>query len=188
MAEKIESIDDLFVHDLRDIHSAEEQLIAALRKMAAAADAPELSEAFTRHLEQTTDHRQRVEQALAELDASVGDEVCEGVQGLIAEAEESMSAIQSGPVLDAALIDAARKVEHYEITAYRSALSRAHELGHDAVASLLETNLQEEELTDFRLQKLAEGMMPYSGPGSDPRDDGSEVMLGRPATADSDLR
>lgn len=187
MAEKIESLDDLFVHDLRDIYSAEEQLIAALRKMASAADAPELSEAFTRHLEQTTDHRRRIEQALDELDVSTGNDVCEGVQGLIAEAEKIMSATQSGPVLDAALIDAARKVEHYEITTYRSALSRAHELGHDTVASLLEMNLQEEELTDFRLQKLAEGMMPYSGPGSDPRDDGSEVMLGQQAPANSDL-
>jgi ferritin-like metal-binding protein YciE len=179
MTEKIESIDDLFVHDLRDIHSAEEQLITALRKMAAAADTPELSDAFTRHLEQTTHHRQRIEQALNELNAPVENDVCEGVQGLITEAEERISATQPGPVLDAALIDSARKVEHYEITAYRSALSRAHELGHDRVASLLEMNLQEEELTDFRLQQLAEGMMPYSGPGADPRDDGSEVMLGQ---------
>jgi ferritin-like metal-binding protein YciE len=89
-----------------------------------------------------------------------------------------MQSVERGAVLDGALIDAARKVEHYEITAYRGAMSKAHELGHDAVAELLEANLQEEELTDHKLQTLAESMMPYSGPGPDPRNDGSEVIVG----------
>jgi ferritin-like metal-binding protein YciE len=89
-----------------------------------------------------------------------------------------MTAAGFGPVLDSALLDAARKVEHYEITAYRGAIAKAHELGRTEVATLLETNLQEEELTDYRLQQMAEGMMPYSGPGADPRDDGSEVIVG----------
>ena len=81
-------------------------------------------------------------------------------------------------VLDGALIDAARKVEHYEITAYRGAMSKAHELGYDDIGELLQANLQEEELADHKLQTLAEAMMPYSGPGADPRDDGSEVIVG----------
>lgn len=179
MTEKIETVDDLFVHDLQDIFSAEEQLVTALRRVATAADAPELRAAFARHLEQTTQHQRRVEQALAEMGVTAGGGVCEGIRGLIAEAEGLLDAAQPGPVLDAALIDAARKVENYEITAYRGALSRAHELGFSNVATILETNLQEEELADYRLQELAEGMMPYSGPGSDPRDDGSEVLLDR---------
>jgi ferritin-like metal-binding protein YciE len=178
MAKKIETVDDLFVHDLQDIYSAEGQLVEALRKMATEANAPELRAAFARHLEQTTHHRRRLEQALAEMDDLPGDGVCEGIQGLIAEAAELMETTQPGPVLDAALIDAARKVENYEIMAYREALSRAHELGFTRVASLLETNLQEEELIDYRLQQMSEGMMPYSGSRADPRDDNSDVIVG----------
>lgn len=178
MTEKITTVDDLFVHDLQDLFSAEDQLVEALRKMAAAADAPELRAAFARHLEQTNQHQRRIEQALAEAGESPSGDVCEGIRGLIAEGAEMMEKTQPGPVLDAALIDAARKVEHYEITAYRGAISKAHELGFEGIASLLETNLQEEELADYRLQQMAEGMMPYSGPGSDPRDDGSEVVIG----------
>lgn len=176
--EKIDSIDELFIHELHDLYSAEEQLLPALTKMAAAADAPELRGSFARHLEQTRQHLRRVEQAISTLGYKPNGIVCRGMEGLIAESEELMGETEYGPVLDGALIDAARKVEHYEITAYRSAVSKAQELGFTEVASLLDINLQEEELTDFRLQQLAEGMMPYSGPGLDPRDDGSEVIVG----------
>jgi ferritin-like metal-binding protein YciE len=179
MTDKIRTVDDLFIHDLQDLFSAEEQLVTALRQMASAADAPELRAAFARHLEQTSQHQRRIEKALAEAGTAPNGEVCQGIQGLIAEGSEVIAATQPGPVLDAALIDAARKVEHYEITAYRGAISKAHDLGFDGIASLLETNLQEEELADYRLQQMAEGMMPFSGPGSDPRDDGSEVIVGR---------
>lgn len=178
MTEKIDTVDALFVHDLQDLHSAEEQLVSALTKMAVAADAPELRAGLARHLEQTRRQLRRVEQALKEIGEAPGDGICHGIEGLIVEAETLMSATAFGPVLDSALIDAARKVEHYEIAAYRSAIARAYELGFDELASLLEWNLQEEELTDYRLQQLAEGLMPYSGPGSDPRDDGSEVIVG----------
>jgi ferritin-like metal-binding protein YciE len=178
MTDKITTVDDLFVHDLQDLFSAEGQLVEALRKMAAAADAPELRAAFARHLEQTNQHQRRIEQALAEVGQSPDGDVCEGIRGLITEGAEIMETTHPGPVLDAALIDAARKVEHYEITAYRGTISKAHDLGFEGIASLLETNLQEEELADYRLQQMAEGMMPYSGPGSDPRDDGSEVVVG----------
>jgi ferritin-like metal-binding protein YciE len=176
--DKIETIDELFIHDLNDLHSAEEQLVMALTRMASAADAPELRAGLARHLEQTRGQLRRVQQALVEVGQMPGDEVCHGIEALIAEGESLMAAATFGPVLDSALIEAARKVEHYEITAYRGAIARAHELGFTEVASLLELNLQEEELTDYRLQQLAEGLTPYSGPGADPRDDDSEVVIG----------
>ncbi len=178
MTEKIETVDELFIHELQDIYSAEDQLLMALTKMASAADTPELRSGLARHLEQTRQQLRRVEQALAEVGQTPNGEVCQGIEGLIAEGEHLMRTASFGPVLDSALIDAARKVEHYEITSYRAAISKAYELGFTDVAALLEINLQEEELTDYRLQKLAEGMMPYSGPGTDPRDDGSEVIVG----------
>ena len=178
MTEKIDTVDALFVHELQDLRSAEEQLVSALTKMAVAADAPELRAGLARHLEQTRQQLRRVEQALSEIGEAPNDEVCYGIEGLIAEAEKLMSAASFGPVLDSALIDAARKVEHYEITAYRATIAKAYDLGFKDVASLLEWNLQEEELIDYRLQQLAEGLTPYSGPGADPRDDGSEVIVG----------
>lgn len=176
---EIETIDALFIHELQDLCSAEEQLVAALTRMAVAADAPELRAGLARHLEQTRQQQRRMEQALAELGERPNGEVCRGIEGLIAEAERLLAAATFGPVLDGALIDAARKVEQYEIASYRAAIAKAYELGFTEVASMLELNLQEEELSDYRLQQLAEGMMPFSGPGSDPRDDGSEVILGR---------
>lgn len=178
MTEKIDTVDALFIHQLQDIHSAEEQLVSALTKMAVAADAPELRAGLARHLEQTRRQLRRVEQALSEIGEAPNGEVCHGIAGLITEAEALMSATSFGAVLDNALIDAARKVEQYEISAYRAAIAKAYELGFDETASLLEWNLQEEELTDYRLQQMAEGLMPYSGPGDDPRDDGSEVIVG----------
>lgn len=178
MTTRIETIDELLIHDVQDLYSAEEQLVLALTKMASASDAPELRAGLARHLEQTRQQLRRVEQTLSLLDQSPNGEVCQGIEGLIAEAEKLMAAAGFGPVLDSALLDAARKVEHYEITAYRGAIAKAHELGLSEVAALLETNLQEEELTDYRLQQMAEGMMPYSGPGADPRNDGSEVIVG----------
>ena len=176
--DKINTVDDLFVHELQDLYSAETQLVEALPLMAAAATAPELRQGFEQHLEQTRGHRQRIEQSLTMLGEQTDDTVCAGMQGLIEEGNSIIHSVERGAVLDGALIDAARKVEHYEITAYRGAMSKAHELGHDEIAELLGLSLQEEELTDNELQTLAEGMMPYSGPGADPRDDGSEVLVG----------
>ncbi len=176
--DKIDSVDELLVHELKDMYSAETQLVEALPAMAAAATAPELRQGFEKHLEQTRAHMQRVEQALTILGEQTDNTVCDGMKGLIEEGKSIMQSVERGAVLDGALIDAARKVEHYEITAYRGAMSKAHELGHDEVAELLEANLQEEELTDHQLQTLAEAMMPYSGPGADPRNDGSEVIVG----------
>lgn len=177
--EKIDTVDALFIRDLQTLHSVEEQLLPALTKMAVAADAPELRAGLASHLEQTRRQLHRIEQALREISEAPGGETSHGIEGLIAEAEVLMSATSFGPVLDSALIEVARKVEQFEIAAYRATIARAFELGFGTIAALLEWNLQEEELVDYRLQQLAEGLTPYSGPGSDPRDDGSEVVVGR---------
>ena len=157
--DKIDSIDDLLIHELQDLRSAEEQLIDALPAMAAAATAPELRQGFEHHLEETRAHLQRLEQALSVLDEQSDDTTCDGMKGLIEEGKSIIQSVERGAVLDGALIDAARKVEQYEITAYRGAMSKAHELGHDAVAELLEATLQEEELSDHKLQTLAQSMI-----------------------------
>ena len=175
---QIETVDKLFIHELNDLRSAEEQLAKALPLMAASATAVELRQGFEMHLEQTRVQLRRVEEALKLLDERPNGDICEGMKGLIEEAQKVMKSVEKGAVLDSALLDAGRKVEHYEITSYRSAVSKAHELGHEVVAGLLEVNLQEEELADYRLQQIAQGMMPFSGPGPDPRDDGSEVLVG----------
>ena len=162
--DKIDSIDDLFVHELQDLYSAESQLVEALPLMAAAATAPELRIGFEKHLDETRAQLQRIEQVLTMLDEQTDDTVCAGMQGLIEEGKSIMQSVERGAVLDGALIDAARKVEHYEITAYRGAMSKAHELGYDDIGELLQANLQEEELADHKLQTLAEATMPSAPP------------------------
>jgi ferritin-like metal-binding protein YciE len=179
MFERIDSVDELFVHQLQDLFSAENQLIPALTRMASAADGADLRAEFAHHLERTQAHVARLEKALDIMDLTPSGEPCHGIEGLVAEGERLIATTSSGPVLDNVLIDSARKVEQYEISAYRGTLTKAYELGFVEVAALLELNLQEEELADYRLQQLAQGMMPYSGPGLDPRDDGSEVILGQ---------
>lgn len=183
MTDQIETIDELFVHELQDLYSAEYQLTMAVPKMITSANAPELRSALAEHLKQTHQHLLRMERALDMAGHEPEGEVCHGIEGLITETEGLIDSTAYGPVLDGALIDAARKVEHYEITAYRATIAKAHEFGFTDLASLLEMNLQEEELADFRLQQLAEGMMPFSGPGPDPRDDGSEVIVGEAGRA-----
>jgi ferritin-like metal-binding protein YciE len=180
MTTRIETIDELFIHELHDLHSAESQLVAALPRMAAAATAAELRQGFETHLLETREQLRRVEHVLENLGLSAGNDVCKGIEGLVAEGEKLIGATERGAVLDAALIDSGRKVEQYEINAYRAAITKARELGFEDAADTLERNLQEEELTDFRLQELAQGMMPYNLEGSDLRDDGSEVVVGEP--------
>lgn len=178
MTDKIDTVDELFIHELQDLHSAESQLVQALPKMISAADAPELRSGLAQHLSQTQQHLHRMDQALNMLGNRPNGEVCHGIEGLITEGEKLIDSTAKGAVLDSALIDSARKVEQYEISAYRGAVAKAHDLGFEQIASLLGENLQEEELADYRLQQLAQGMMPYSGPGADPRDDGSEIIVG----------
>lgn len=166
MVEKIDSAEDLFIRDLQDLYRAEEQLILALTKMAVGAEAPELRAGLARHLEQTHHHLRRIEQAFSEIHRLPAGGNDPGMGDLIAVAEDVLMTMNIGPALDRKLIEVARRIEAHEITAYRAIIATAYELGFEVVASLLEWNLQEEELCEYHLQRVAEGLQPAVAPNS----------------------
>ncbi len=160
---KIKSLEDLLVHDLQDLHNAETQLIEALPKMAEAANAAPLKKAFNDHLKQTRTHAARLEKALKQLGKGPGDETCKGMKGLIAEGDKAMKDVIDPHTLDAALIGAAQRVEHYEIAGYGTARAHAETLGKADIVDLLQTTLDEEGEANKLLTQLAEGRMTFSG-------------------------
>jgi len=153
---KIKSLQDLLVHELRDLYDAEHRILKALPKMARATSHAELRGAFEQHLEQTRQQVSRLEQAFEKLGESARKKKCLGVEGLVEEAAELMGENIEPDVLDAGLIAAAQKVEHYEVAGYGSARTWAQQLGLHEVASLLEQTLDEEKETDRKLTQLAE--------------------------------
>lgn len=146
----------LYVGELRDIYSAEKQLTKALPKMAKAAASEELRKGFTDHLEQTRGHVERLEQIFEALGVRSGGKKCAGMEGLIAEGSEVMEEDFEGNVMDAALIAAAQRVEHYEIAAYGTVCAFADLLGESQHTSLLRQTLEEEKQTDQKLTELSE--------------------------------
>ncbi len=153
---KLGSFQDLFVDQLKDVYSAERQIIQALPKMAKAASDPQLQQAFQEHLEQTQHQKDRLDQIFQNLGASSGRKKCVGMEGLINEGQELIDNGGAPEVIDAGLIAAAQKVEHYEISAYGTLRSFARMLGNDQVAGLLQQTLDEEAQTDEKLTQLAE--------------------------------
>ena len=153
---KLSSLDDLLVHELQDIYNAENQILKALPKMIKAASHPELQAAFEEHLQQTEGQVERLEQAFKLLGQPAKGKKCEGMAGLIEEGNKMMAEDADPSVLDAALISAAQKVEHYEIASYGCVCTYAEMLGYDQVHDLLGQNLEEEETTDEQLSVLAE--------------------------------
>jgi len=170
---KPQSLQDLWVEELRDLYNAENQIIKTLPKLARSADSDELRTAFEEHLEQTREHVERLEQIFDELDKSPKGKKCAGMEGLIDEGKEFLDEDPEGPVLDAGLIGAAQKVEHYEIAAYGTAIAQAKILGNSRAAELLEQTLQEEKDTDERLTQLASRINPEAG-GEAEASDGSD--------------
>lgn len=156
---KLESLHDLFVHELKDLYSAENQLLEALPEMAEAAQSPELKSAFETHLTETKQQVKRLEDVFRELEESPGDETCMGMQGLIEEGSDLIDEDADPTVKDAGLIVAAQKVEHYEIAAYGSCCVFAETLGFERVKKLLKETLAEEEATDKKLSQLAESVI-----------------------------
>lgn len=156
---KLETLEDLLVSELRDLYSAENQLIKALPKMAKAATSEDLKSAFEEHLEQTREQAARLEKIAKQLDITLRGKKCTAMEGLIEEGKEQMSEDAEPDVMDAALIAAAQKVEHYEMAAYGCARTWARQLGHDQAADLLQTSLDEEGDTDKRLTELAESFV-----------------------------
>jgi ferritin-like metal-binding protein YciE len=153
---KIKNLRDLFIHELRDLLSAEKQLLKALPKMAKAARNEELKESFETHLRQTGEHVERLEQIFEGLEISSRSEKCAAMEGLIEEAQKLMNEQMPAEILDAALIAAAQRVEHYEIAAYGSARTFAEVLDEDEAMDLLEATLEEEKETEVKLTELAE--------------------------------
>jgi ferritin-like metal-binding protein YciE len=156
---KMQSLEDLFVDQLKDLMSAENQIIKALPKMAKTASTPELQTAFEEHLEQTREHVARLEKIFQRLGVSGKGKKCKGMEGLIEEGKELLNADGDENVLDAGLIAAAQRVEHYEIASYGCARTYARLLGDEEAAELLQETLDEEGETDKKLTELAEGVV-----------------------------
>jgi ferritin-like metal-binding protein YciE len=154
---KESALRDLYIDELRDIYNAENQLTKALPKMAKAAVAKELRAGFEEHLKQTEGHVRRLEQIFKDLDEKPTGKKCKGMAGLIEEGKEMIQEEElEGETLDAGLISAAQRVEHYEIAAYGCVRTYAKLLGESEAASLLEQTLAEEKETDQKLTQLAE--------------------------------
>jgi ferritin-like metal-binding protein YciE len=150
-----QALKELYIDELKDIYNAENQLVKALPKMAKTANSEELRTGFEEHLEQTRGHVQRLEQIFKELGEKPSGKKCKGMEGLLAEGQEIMGEDFEDDVMDAALISAAQRVEHYEIAAYGTVRTYAELLGEDTAAQLLEQTLEEEKETDQKLTDMA---------------------------------
>jgi ferritin-like metal-binding protein YciE len=151
----IATMDDLFVHTLRDIYYAEHQIKKALPDMIEKATSPELKSGFETHLGETEGHIQRLKQVFKQHGVEEKGVTCPAIDGIIKEANEVTGEVEDKQVLDAALVAAAQAVEHYEITRYGTLVAWAKQLGRDDCAALLQQNLDEEAATDKKLTKLA---------------------------------
>jgi ferritin-like metal-binding protein YciE len=152
---ELATLQDLYIHELKDLYSAEKQLIAALPKMAEAANNAKLSAGFREHLEQTKGHAERLKKILSGHKRSMRGARCKGMEGIVAEGAEMIEEEADAEVKDAGLISAAQRVEHYEIAGYGTARTYAELVGDKEGAKLLQTTLQEEEETDKKLTALA---------------------------------
>ena len=153
----VKSMDDLFVHALRDIYYAENQILKALPDMVDKASDPQLKRGLEKHLHETEGQVERLREVFRLHNAEIRGIDCPAIDGILSEASDTMGEADNRAVLDAALIFSAQAVEHYEITRYGSLISWARLLGHPDCASLLEQNLAEEIAADKALSEIAEG-------------------------------
>jgi len=153
----LDSMNELFLNELKDVYNAEKQLVSALPRMAKAAQSPKLQQAITKHLGETEGHVKRLEQILQSLGEPLRGKKCKGMEGLIEEGKEILEEEGAPEVIDAAIISAAQRVEHYEIAAYGCLRTYAQLLGNAAADQLLQQTLAEEEATDKALTALGEG-------------------------------
>lgn len=156
---KLTTIQQLLVHNIKDLYSAETQLVKALPKMAKAASDPDLTAGFKKHLEETKGHVERLKQAAELLEASPRGLVCKAMKGLVEEGAETIEEEADPAIKDLALITAAQKVEHYEISGYGSAAALAKKAGNKEVLALLQATLDEEGATDKALSVLAKKIL-----------------------------
>ena len=152
----IQTMDDLFVHTLRDIYYAENQIVKSLPDMIEKATDPQLKQGFQSHLAETKNHVKRLEEVFKMHGVEVSGVDCPAIDGIIEEADDVAGEVEDKQVLDAALIGAAQAVEHYEIARYGTLIAWAKQLGRSDCASLLQKNLDEEKAADKKLTSLAE--------------------------------
>lgn len=152
---KVDTVEKLFMNELKDLYSAEKQITRALPKMAKAATSEELRQAFQTHLEETKGQIERLDRVFEILGAKASAKTCEGMKGLIQEGSEMIEDAVEGEVRDAGLISAAQRVEHYEIAAYGTVRTMADMMGQKEIAQLLQETLDEEGKTDKLLTKIA---------------------------------
>lgn len=160
-----DSLKQLYIDELRDLYNAETQLVKALPKMAKASSNAELRQGFEEHLRQTSEHVSRLEQIFEMLGEKPTGKKCLGMEGLVKEGAETMQEEYEDAVMDAAIIGAAQRVEHYEIAGYGTVRAFAEQLGESEHVSLIEQTLQEEKETDDQLTQLAEGINAQAGQG-----------------------
>lgn len=153
----LKTLDDLFLHFLKDMYFAEKQLVKALPKMAKKASSPQLAEAFESHLAETKEHVSRLEQVFEIVGKTARAETCPAIKGIVEEGEEIMSEAEDPEALDAGLIAAAQAAEHYEIARYGTMVAWAEKLGMKDAVKILNTTLDEEYSADKKLSALAEG-------------------------------
>ena len=156
---KLDTLKTLYINELRDLYNAENQLVKALPKMAKAASSEELKGAFEKHLDQTETHVERLEDVFDDIGEKPKGRTCHGMKGLIEEGSEMLHKEGDESVIDAGIIVAAQKVEHYEIASYGSVRTFAQLLGRDKAAELLQTTLEEESETNELLNKLGEDIV-----------------------------
>jgi ferritin-like metal-binding protein YciE len=159
MAEETNPLEELLIDELKDLYSAENQLVKALPKMAKAASSPELKRAIERHLEETKRQVERLNQVGEQLEVKLTGKKCKAMEGLIEEGKEIIDEDMDENASDAGIIGAAQKVEHYEIAGYGTARTHAALLGYNKVAKLLQQTLDEEGATDKKLTALAESII-----------------------------
>ena len=148
---------EAFIDEVADMYNAEKQLIKALPKMAKAAQSEQLQEAFESHLKETEQQAQRIEEAMESIGESLQRKKCKAMEGLLAEGKEMMDDYKGDPAIDAVLIAAAQKVEHYEIASYGTICAWAEQMDHQEALELFKQNLEEEKAADEKLTTIAEG-------------------------------
>jgi ferritin-like metal-binding protein YciE len=154
----VATAEELFVDELKDIYSAEKQAVKAFPRLAKAVQSEELKQAMQDHLEQTKGQVERLDRIFEILEKRSSGKTCEGMKGLVTEAQSQLEEIEKGPVLDCAIIGALQRIEHYEIAAYGTVATLAEAMGHEEVKELLGETLEEEKETDERLTEVAQSV------------------------------
>jgi len=169
------SLENVLIDELRDLYSAETQLVKALPKMAKGTSSPELKELITDHLEETRGQVDRLKQIFEQLGKRPSGELCKGMEGLVKEGQEQLESDEEGAAKDVCIAGAALRVEHYEIAGYTAAIAIARALGKDEIVTLLEETLQEEEEAGQKVLEQTEPLLQEaSGEGEDEEEDDVE--------------